>query len=84
VSEKIYKINEGTKLHFYIGDNEYTVLANTDTIIDENTIIMIHGKLICTYKIQIENKEYKIFCHWQDCGIIEDDYFYGGQSELNY
>lgn len=78
-------LSQGDKIDIDLDGDEFTVEAWTDDLeITPNSLMVINNTMCCTGDIRkIKDNHYKVKCFYQDALIVQDEYYYGKQSELD-
>lgn len=82
------KIPESSKVQIFINnDYETTVECPLDAEIENNSITMLNGWLLCTDAIdcvkQISENEYRLDTWLQDCVFVSDGKLYDSKSKVD-
>lgn len=78
-------LSQGDKINFKLDGEDYTTEAWSDDLeLVSNSLIVINNTLCCTGNItKINEHSYEVQCFYQDALIVQDEYYYGKQSELD-
>jgi hypothetical protein len=78
------KLLQGDKITFELDGEDLTVESWSDLAIETNSLIVINNTMCCTGAItKLNEKHYKVHCFYQEALIVQGEYYYGKQSELN-
>jgi len=76
---------QGDKINFELDGEDYITEVWVDDLeLVSNSLIVINNTLCCTGNIiKINEHSYEVQCFYQDAFIVQDNYYYGKQSELD-
>jgi hypothetical protein len=82
---KQVRLKQGDRIKFILGDEDYwTQTYSDDLLLISNTVLVVNNGLCKTGKItQINDYTYEVKCKSYDGLIVQDDKYFGLQSELD-